>query len=339
MGGTTEAYRWAVSVAKRESAYGTQVPDNDLTKWFEVKDADFAKITKERRTNQQYINGVRGYNTFQVHSQTGMLRRRLDLSAELFTFLLAMQLGNYTASGAEDPYTHAVKHPSICTLFPNSFSLIEGIICSGLTGTQKLYKGCVVDKQEININGKLEIDHTVDIKTDGSETAKAAFSPPSSVEAVNYLLGNMCTLKLNPYAASDITISGDQFKSMKLTISSNLEVVKTINSGLYVPKYKFKKDSPKMDIEIVVAADKSDVIYGYYTSEERLQLQLTIEPGLTPARTISLDVPECFIEDCEQGAEDIEPTLKLKIEGLDLIANSGPALWSCKTGVAAYLTT
>ncbi|MGA9769308.1 MAG: hypothetical protein WBV94_09725 [Blastocatellia bacterium] len=339
MGGTTEAYRWAVSLVKKEAAFGTQVPDADLTKWIEVKEAEFAKIEKQRRTNQQYVNGVRGYTNYQVHTKKGMIRRKFDLSTEIFSWLLHLQLGNLTTTGSADPYSHMDKHPPICNLYPASFSLIEGIVCSGLTGTQKLYKGAVVNKQEITINSKLEIDHTVELLTDGSETAKTSFSFPTTPEAVSYLLGGMVTLKLNAYDAGSDTDVSSQLQQLKISINSNLEPTKAVTNGVLVPRYKFKKDSPKMDIEATFSADKSDAIYGYYENETRLRLQMLIDPALTPLRTVNLDVPECFIDTCEQGADDIEPTLKLKIEGLDVIANTGPAIWVTKTGVAAYLTT
>jgi hypothetical protein len=338
MGGTTEAYKWAVSLVKKQVDFTTPIPDADLTKWLELKDAEFTKIEKQRRTNQQYVNGLRGYSNYQVHTQRGMLRRKFDLSTEVFSWLLHLQLGNLTTSGSVDPYTHTDKHPPICNLYPPAFSLIEGIVCPGLTGTQKLYKGCVVNKQEITINSKLEIDHTVELLTDGSETAKPAFSFPAAPEAVNYLLGGMLTLKLNPYAGSDLDVSS-QLQQLKISINSNLEPTKAVANGVLVPRYKFKKDSPKMDIEATFSADKSDVIYQYYENETRLRLQGLIDPALTPLRTVNLDVPECFIDTCEQGADDIEPTLKLKVEGLDVIANTGPATWVTKTGVAGYLTT
>jgi hypothetical protein len=338
MGGTTEAYRWAVSLAKREASYGVQVPDADLTKWLEILDADFAKISKEFRTNEQYVNGVRGKTSYQAKSAEGTLKRKFHLSPEVFAWTTALQLGNLTTAGSVDPYTHTEKHPSICTRDLNSFSFIESIECAGLTGTKKLYKGCVIDKQEITINADGEIEHTVDIKTDGSEADKAAFSQPSSVEPVTYLLGSQATVKLNPSAAGDISITS-QFQSLKLVISSNVQRRKVSSSSIFAPGYRYAKDSPKLEAELTVSADKSDVIHDYYESDTKLKLQVLIDSGLTPARSIQCVIAECFIMDLEPSADDIEPTLKLKFDMLDLVANSGPVIWTNKTGAAAYLTT
>lgn len=340
MGGTIEAYKWAISLAKKEAAFSTQVPDVDMTKWLEIKSADFVVRTKDFRTNKGFINGTRGFTNYATKAAAGSLKRSFDFSPEVFAWLLAMQLGNLSTAGASDPYTHTLKHPSLCTLYPPSFSLVEGIVCAGLTGSQKLYKGCVVNKQELSGTEREPIEHTAEILHDGSETDKGSFSWPASVEAVSYCLNSHAAHKLNLYSAGDTDISS-QVLSWKVAIDSQLKPTKSASNSIYVPRYKYGRGAPMIDIELVISADKSDAIHDFWEADPptKLKYQLIIEPGLTPARTVTLVDAECFIQSCEPGEDDLEPTLKLKLSSLDVVANTGPAVWTAKTGLAAYLTT
>src|SRR6185369_7573889 len=128
MGGTTEAYRWAVAQEKKEGAYGTQVADVDIAVgvWLEINDFEPAKVEKEYRTNANRIKGARGKTLRQLKGRMGTVTRKSDASVEVITWLLALGLGNVTTSGSGDPYTSTIKHPTLCALNPPSTSLIEG---------------------------------------------------------------------------------------------------------------------------------------------------------------------------------------------------------------------
>ena len=98
MGGTVDAYRWAVGIPYVETAFSTQILDANLTSWIEIASADFAKIEKTFRTNRGQINGTRGATSYQIETAMGTLAWKFDLSTEAFTWLLVIGLGNLTTT-------------------------------------------------------------------------------------------------------------------------------------------------------------------------------------------------------------------------------------------------
>jgi hypothetical protein len=335
MAGTTEAQRNGFSIENIEASFGTTIGMSDLDQWIQVNDFEPAKIEKQFRTDEGKINGTRGKTQRQKFRQMGTAPFKVDASVEVIAWLLGLGTGNITTTGMADPYTHVIKHPPLCSLYPYSTSFVQGIVCAGLTGGYKSYKGCVVDQITIEGDSAGEVKLTWTFKHDGSETTQASFTFQTAVQAFTYLIGSMMTMKLYPNgdAAIDIT---DKVLSWKVTYNFNVQPTKTANSGLYVARYKYGKSSPKISVEVTISGDKSSVIYGYSDAETLCTYQLKLDAGTTPARSIQLDMSKVYIM-ADEGADDLEPTLNLKIDEIDVIANTGPAVWTCKTGVAAYL--
>lgn len=337
MGGTIEAYRWMINYGKKEGAFGTQEADADIAagSWFEVNDFEPATVEKAYRTNQNRINGVRGKTQRQLKERSGKLSRKADASVEMITNLLLQGLGNFSIAGSGDPYTLTIKHPSVCTLYPISKSLVEGIVCAGLTSGYKLHKGACVSKITIEGDARGEVKLTYEYMHDGSETTKSSFTFATTPAVLTYLLGSHLNFKLYPNGSGALDITS-QILSWKIAIDFGLQVKKTANSSILVPQYKFGKGMPNLNVEFVVSADKTDAIYGYFDADTLLTLLLTLDAGVTPARSVSLLMSQCYITATE-GADDLEPTLSCKVDEMDVIADSGPAIWTCKTGQALYL--
>jgi hypothetical protein len=335
MSGTTQAFRQAISIPSVEANFGTLLGLASLTQWIECNEFEPAKIEKQLRTNQNKIDGTRGKTNRQVVRRMGTIPRKMDASAEIITWLLGLGLGNVVSSGSSDPYTHTIKHPPLCTLYPYSTSLVEGIVCAGLTSGYKSYKGVTLDSITIEGDSAGEVKITWTWKHDGSETTQSSFTWPTTLQTLTYFSGQHCTLKLYPKGGSVLDIT-NQLLSWKLTYNFNVVPTKVANNGLYVARYKYSKGAPNIGFEFVVSADKSDVIYGYADAETLLTMQHKLDAGTTPARSVQLDMSDIYIT-ADEGSDDIEPTLTCKIDELDVIANTGPAIWTCKTGVAAYL--
>jgi hypothetical protein len=336
MGGTIEAYRWAVGLAKKEAAYGVQVADADMTAWLEINDFEPAKVDKEYRTNVNRIKGARGKTLRQLKGRMGTIPRKSDASIEKITWLLALGLGNIASSGSVDPWTHVIKHPSLCTLKPPSTSIVEGIVCAGLTSGYKLYKGVSVDQISIEGGGgQDEVKLSYTLKHDGSETTKASFTFPSTAAVLTYLIGAHLKFELGPSGGSftDITT---RILSWKITYNFGLTPSKTASSSVYVSSYKYSRGNPKISVEFELSGDKSSTEYGYSDADTLLMLQLTLDAGVTPLRSSVLLMDQIYIV-AEESADDLEPTLKCKVDELDVIADTGPAIWVCRTGVPAYL--
>jgi len=334
MGGTIEAYEWAVGLAKKEGSYGVQVADADLTTWLEVDDFEPAKVEKQYRTNQNRIKGARGKTVRQLKGRMGTIPRKSVATVEAITWLLALGLGNISSSGSTDPWTHTIKHPSLCALKPSSTSLVEGVVCAGLTSGYKLYKGVCVDQITIEGGGgQDEVKLSYTLKHDGSETTKGSFTFPASVANYVGLIGAHLTFELGPSggAFTDIT---SRILSWKITYNFGLQPSKAANSSVYVSSYKYSRGNPKIDVEFELSGDKSSTEYGYSDADTLLQLRLSLV--VSSSRSVVLLMDQIYIV-AEESADDLEPTLKCKVDELDVIADTGPAIWTCKTGIAAYL--
>ncbi|MCI0489387.1 MAG: hypothetical protein L0229_22570 [Blastocatellia bacterium] len=336
MAGTIKAYRTALLTTAAEAVYGVQIADGSLTQWVEVNEFEPGKTEKTYRTDAGRIKGVRGITQRQLESAMGTMPRQMDASVEVITWLLALGLTNVASAGTVDPWTHTIKHPPVCTLVPKSTSLVEGIVCSGLTAGYKLFKGCVIEQLSIEMDGKGAVKLGWTWKTDGSETTKGSFTFPTSTLALTYLLGSMLTLELHPNGGGSIDITS-LLNSFKITLNFNVQPRKTSSSSVFVSGYRYGGDAPTVDIEFQVSADKSHAIYGYHENDTLLTLVATFDANVTPARSVVCSVSNCHIN-AEEDADDIEPVLNCKVSPLDIAANTGPAVWTCKTGVAAYLT-
>jgi hypothetical protein len=334
MGGTIEAYAWAVGIAKKEASYGVQVADADMSAWLEINDFEPAKIDKLYRTNEKRIKGARGKTVRQLKGRMGTIPRKSDASVEKIVRLLALGLGNINSSGSSDPYTHTIKHPSLCTLKPPSTSIVEGIICSGLTGGYKLYKGVCVDQITIEGGGgQDEVKLTYTLKHDGSETTKSSFTFPAAVIPLTYLIGAHMTFELGTSGGSFTDITS-RVLSWKVTYNFGLQPSKAANSSVYVSSYKYSRGNPKIGVEFEISGDKSSTEWGYSENDTQLKLQLSLISSAS--RSVVALMDQIYIE-AEESADDLEPTLKCKVDELDVIADTGPAIWTCKTGTAAYL--
>lgn len=334
MGGNVQAFRQALSLTKREAAFGVQVADADLTTWIEMDEFSPAKVEKAFRTNANRINGVRGKTQRQIKSRAGMISRKIDASVEQVTSLLTLGSGgNVASSGSADPWTHAIKDPTLCTTYPHSTSLVEGIVCAGLTSGYKLYKGVCLDQWTLEGSGRDEVKLTYNLKHDGSETTNSSFSFPSSLTALTTLLNSHLAFKLYPNGGGAIDIT-DKVLSWKITKNYGVVPTKTANNGIYVPRYKYSKGNPNIAVEFVVSGDKSDAIYGYADAETLLTLQMSLTASAS--RSISVLMNSIYIT-ADEESDDLETTLNCKVDPLDIIADSGPDVWTCKTGSPLYL--
>src|SRR6185503_8869770 len=149
---------------------------------------------------------------------------------------------------------------------------------------------------------------------------------PTTFMALNYLLGSMVTLKVYPNGGGVLDISS-QLQSMKITIDFGLTKSKRTTTGVYVPAWRYGKNKPTIKVEFVIAADKSDVVYGYFSGDTLLTLQAIMT--FSASRLIQLDMSNCYII-AKENADDIEPTLDCSVDPIDVIANQGPAIWTAK---------
>jgi hypothetical protein len=338
MGGTIKAYAWAWNLAKKEAAYGVQVADADIAagSWLEIDDFAPAKVEKTYRTNANRINGARGKTLRQLKGRMGSIPRKSDASVEVITSLLGLGTGNVSSSGGGDPYTHTIKFPTLCGLKPPSTSIIEGIICAGLTSGYKLYRGVVVDQITIECGGgQDEVKLTYTLKHDGSETTKSSFSFPAAIAPLTSLIGAMVKLEIGLSGGSwtDITT---RLLSWKVTVNFGPQPSKAANNSVYVSSYKYSNGNPHVDFDFTISGDKSSTEWGYSDADTLLQLRLTLDSGLTPARSVVMLMDQTYII-ADEGSDDLEPTLVCKTDELDVVADTGPAIFTCKTGVAAYL--
>jgi hypothetical protein len=335
MGGSTEAFRWATSIPSCEAVFGTPLPLVNCTDWLAIETFNPAKIAKTFRRDDKLIKGTRGTQSRQLASRMGSIPFKTEASIEALLWLLELGLGADPVTGSGDPYTHTLKEPPVCVKYPPSTSLIQGIVCSGLTAGYRQFSGVTLDKFDLTMNGEGPLDLAWDFKTDGREPAQVGFSWPTTPLAVNYLLGSHVNLKLYPNGGSVIDVTS-RLQSLKLSYNFGVQRIKEASGSIFVPRYRYSKGNPKLSLEFVLNGDKSDAVYGYHDNETLLTAVVTLDTGLVPARSIVPTISKCYI-DVEAQNDDIEPTLNCKADLIDVVADNGPVIWVGKSAVASYL--
>lgn len=247
-----------------------------------------------------------------------------------------------TDGGAATQYTHTAQFPSECTLNPPSFTLNEGLRCSGSTGTYKQITGCTVEQQEIEFSSKGWITHTVGLKF-RDEVDNASYTFPGAPTAVTRLKGSHVTANLG--ATYTTAIPSTDLRSGKITMTSGLVTPPTINDTDLVTEFQYGEKKPDVAVEITVKGDKSSTYYGFFRAcrfGTRYKFKLIIQPNSTPQRTVTFSMDQVFVK-AKQTKSGNETTLQLMLmpetnstDGSN-ITGKGPCTWTFQTAVVSYL--
>jgi|SRR5215471_7973693 len=337
---TPNSFMWATALTKKETTFGGGfATDPVYADWLVGLAADFVQEDWTYSDNNAEINGSVGAPTeHTLEMKQGALQRELITSPEGLTAFLAWALGQVTTVGASDPYTHTIKWATPCAVNPPSFSFIELLNCAGSTATYFKYKGATVESIAVELSSKGYIKTTVNIKTDGSETADATFTPPTSPVTVKRLLGNMATIKYGPAGTETVA----NIRNIKFTINLALIIPPDISANVLVPQFQYGADHPTIEVEFTVQGDKSHVIYGYATSGSKQILNITIDAGVTPSRSVQLTMSQTICTALVKAAgPETQLTVKVMAESNatdGTATNPAPAKFTCKNGNPSYLT-
>lgn len=327
---TARSIKAALAPTKKESSYGTAILDAHLVELLKMTDIDFADVETKYRTDEDEITGYSGPTEHEVEAKEGSLARKHNSSVETIAAYVIWLLGRVTTAGT-NPYTHTVKFPAICTLNPPSFSVIEGLDCAGSTGTFWLYKGMVVESLTIEVNGKSAVTLTINMKTDGSETAKASFTFPTSYAAVNRLLGSMLTIKCGPALEALTSV----FRTLKITINAGIVEPPNVSAGVNVAEYQYGDKKPDLQIEFTIKGDKSHAVYGYYQANTTVKFQALLQKAA--GASVQLDCEQAKVK-VKQSRDGMEPRLSVTVMPEWNSTNDGPGVITIINAVAAYLT-
>jgi hypothetical protein len=336
---TPNSFVWATALAKKETTFGGGfATDPVYVDWLAGLAADFVQEEWTYSDNDAEINGAMGAPTeHTLEQKAGTLQREVICSAEALTSFLAWALGNLTTTGSADPWTHTIKWATPCAVNPPSFSFIELLSCAGATNTYWKYKGATVNSVAIELSSKGYIRMTVNIRTDGSETASVAFVPPTTVATVRRLLGNMATIKYGPAGTETLA----NIRNIKFTIDLGLIIPPDISASTLVPQYQYGANKPTLEVEFTVQGDKGHLVYGYAQNSTKCILNMTIDAGVTPIRSVQLTMSQtiCTAVVKPSGPEtQITVTVMGEANATDGTAtNPAPAKFVCKTGQATYL--
>jgi len=337
---TPKSFIWATAFAKKETTFGAGFATTPVyTDWPAGLAADFVQQEQTFSDNSSEITGAVGAPTeHTLEQKSGSLQREFNCSVEVLTAMLVWALGTVTTTGAGDPWTHSVKFPLPCTTNPPSFSFIELLSCAGFTATFWQYKGATVESIAVDLSSKGYIKLTVTIKTNGNETAQAAFTAPASQLTVRRLLGSMATLKYGP--AGTETLTG--IRNVKFTINLGLTIPPDISSSVLVAEFQYGAANPSIDVEFTVSGDKSHVVYGYAQAKTACKLELLIDASVSPARSVKLRMEQtiCTATVKPSGSEH-QLTVKVMAEANATDGTAGnprPATFTCINGVTSYLT-
>jgi hypothetical protein len=329
------AYKWAISFGK-EATFGVAETVAGLTNWFPVKSADLTDIQTSWETDADEITGYRGETFHQVFERKGTVSRTAKASLELLTWCIEMMNGNHVDSGTTPNFISTVKWPTTCTMNPPSFSYLEAEDCPGATNTWFLYKGAVLESFSVDFNGKGPGTITMTIKTDGSELAQPSAVLPATAYAATRLFGYMVNTKLGPIGTEDITAI---MRSWKMTVTMGSVEPPSMAAGVFVAEQQYGLKNPKIDVELVVKADKGHAIYGYYNPVDQTTsttVKHIASIVVNTNRQIVLTNSQAkVVTQIKPSGSEFQGTVKVMEEhnATDL----GPGVFVCKTGVTAWL--
>jgi hypothetical protein len=328
---TPKSYEWALGLASKETTFATAQADGSLTDRLAVTGPDFVDLAVTYRTDQDEINGFVGASEHQEESRAATLARKMQGSVESIAWGLVMLFGNITASSGTTPnYTHTLKWRGVCTINPPSFTFVEGLVCSGATGTYWLYKGSVVDSLSVEVNGKGFVQFSITVKTDGSETAKTSFSWPATPNAVNKLIGSMLTLLCGSAGTENLT---SIVRSFKLTANANIVEPPNI-AGVTVSEYQYGGSAPTLDVEFTVRGDKSHALYIAYQNKTNQILDALLQYDAN--RSIRLHCTKGIVNATVKPSGN-ETQLTVKYMAEHNSTDVGAGVFTLKTGTATYL--
>jgi hypothetical protein len=330
---TWKAARWGVATQKKETTFATALADGILVDWYEVTEPVFHNVEREYRNDAGTINGQLGATDDEIETQMATLPIKAQASTELATWLLALLFGRITTTGASDPFTHTLKAREICTLNPPSTSVLRGYACAGETATQDGHKGISVDSVSLTCSGKGAIELDATLKSDGSITDKSGATLPATLKTVTKLLGAHTVLKYGPLGTENIT---SVIRSWKLTASGGLFVPPSITAGKFVPEFHYGPENPTIDFEFTMKGDTSHVVYGYFEANTSCILDLTIDSGVTPSRSLRALLSKTKVDSTE-AKEGSERRLNNKLRVFANSTDGGYGQIIAKTGESAYL--
>lgn len=325
------AYEFALGLASKETTFGVAQADVSLTDWLAVTGPDFVDLNIGYRTNADEINGYVGETEHQEESRKASLTRNMQGSVDAIAWAIAMMLGNVTVTGTTPNYTHLAKWRGICTVNPPSFSFVEGLVCAtGTTGTYWLYKGSVVNQLTIDVSGKGFVKFSITVETDGSETAKTAFTWPVAPTAVNKLIGSMLTLTCGTAGTENLTTL---VRSLKITMNAGITEPPSIGN-VNVVEYQYGAQAPTLDIEFTIKGDKSHALYTAYQAKSNVIFDALLQ--FNANRSIKLHCTQGIVNSTVKASgNETQLTVKYMVE--HNTTDSGPGVWTLKTGTAVYL--
>lgn len=340
MAATPESQLIAFALGYKEATYATAIVDAHLLAWIPANSVDFPELGIRYRDDAADINGKLDVTEREVEHRSGKKAWKFDASAESLLWGFGMQWGVIVMTGSGDPYTGTVKKRALCTISPPSFSYFHGLNCSGSTGTFFVRKGAVVSQQTVEIPNVGPIKQTIELMDDGSLTADTGFVVPSAPTTVKKLLGAYSVVQFG-VAGSLVNLStAKRVRHVKITSNSNIQDVENQGGGVYVNEYQFGEKAPTIEVELTIKGDESSAEFGYFNqavTPTALQLDITVDPSVTPARSWRFLMTSCHIIGCQQVAKGNETNLVLKIGGLYSSADTGPAQVIGKTAQPTYL--
>jgi hypothetical protein len=331
------SYKFVTKLVRKELTYAAGYLAADFVNTLVPIEAEFSSDEPTWRDDSAEINGYAGATDADIEAWAGGRGFKCYASPEIAQFFYALQFGNVTTTGSADPYTHVNKWSNICTLNPPSFAFLEAPSCAGETANYKMRKGVCVEQVELDINGRSSVILTAQFKHDGSRTDMASVTLPSTPFIPSeHILGSMVTCKFGTLGTENLN---SVFRSAKVTTKSNLTVPPSIAAGLYITEMQFGDKSPVVDMDLTIKGDANHVLYTAFLAKTVLILDLTIDCGTTPSRTLRYQAAQVLIQECKEVPSSSETQLQMKLRFLFNATDAGAMRITTTTGVSAYLAT
>jgi hypothetical protein len=324
----------------KEAAYATAVADASVIKRFDMLSPGLATHEIERIDDADIIKGhefMRDTEFNTVVNQGGNKPFEFVASAEILGLLMSMGLGKIVTGGA-GPYSHTLTalDAAVTDQLP-SISMVEAI--TGDTTTYQKYVGVVVNEFKIACENRGRIIVSGNFITNGSLTAKPAFSIPSTVETTNPMSGKDVLFKTVDAGGSLVDITS-LLRSVSFGWNNNVDLGDArgqIGTGTpYITTARFGA-ARQPSLSVKLWGNVGDQQWIDYLAGTMKYVQLTFQgPNAT---SVVIDFNRCKIKECKPGFDGIRNTLEIEYMLFSTSTSTLTPLSAVITnGVSGYLT-
>src|SRR4051812_11722458 len=303
--------------ANKQNAYGTVLPDINLTYRPSMDGGIFASFSQDYRGNSQRTNKGHMWPTqFQEIMREWGINASLPLDDFLAGWLMAFIMGSKVTTGA-GPFTHTFSFDTSTNIAPVTSIFFQD------TADVK-YKTPDLAMVEVTIAGGPTGEVTVSFSMVGSgrHTDAPAFAVPAAPAAPVYLLSSDTDILLGAQGGA-ATIK-ERVRSWQVKLSSGITQHRGCGGGLYSTMVKWGLQ--RATVQLAVAAKDTDDIRTLKVNTTLRELQININSGA--AAQLNMKFPGLYLTAMQNNVDGNEIIFNLESDDRGVIKSGGNEIFT-----------